>query len=737
MFQQPEVVQDAKAAQSHPLEIVGIKLDEESVVGKILLKKHWTQRRLFAFIDQPACQAFLVSLLFISLFMGDAWTLGNQPDSNNVAKDATLMAIFIAFCMECIILALTQKNYLSSIFFPLDMLGTISIILDISIISSSFMSTGVVSNGAVLRSTRAAKLGARYGRLMRILKLTRFLRYLPCFRKEEAPEPSVSHVRKVTTTLIARLSQHVAAVIMIAVIVVPFMSYSPNEASPMAWLESIKFSIKDNPTIDAASLDKLVVNKVSRFYRKTLAKVYSVEIYYPPLMSGGTTPLLWSFDTRGDGVIRADNLQLFTSTWKTPDFGSYGTLQGTYVKLVMDLTEAHQQESMLGILLVIMVILLLVGISSSLQFNVDQMVVGPLEKMTDKLMKFGSDMLKEWKATLPPDAPKPKAEGGADDEDEDLEDLMLEKMIEKVSRIIDLRSDRHNEIELTGVDDHTKKDLKKAYSRVTETTANQYTVEEVPDDGKEALRLDSLQSTFQTVDLALLHSWEFDVLDYTHEQLFDTFIYLYDVLNIFDHFRLPRPVFAAFLKELSGRYVNTNTYHNFHHGCDVAHTVYRLIMVPSLHLAFSHLEVFSILTAALAHDVGHPGLNNVYLIKAKHALALQYNDKSPLENMHCVQFYDIVTKAPTNIFTGLTEVQWRESRKIILRAILATDMAHHFECIKDTNMFAEINSEDIHRFCRGESPTIEALGEEKNRHFLLDLCLHCADISNPVSPCIR
>ena len=55
-------------------------------------------------------QLFLVSLLFISLFMADAWTLGNQPDSNNNALYGPLMGIFIIFCFECLSLAYSQKQ---------------------------------------------------------------------------------------------------------------------------------------------------------------------------------------------------------------------------------------------------------------------------------------------------------------------------------------------------------------------------------------------------------------------------------------------------------------------------------------------------------------------------------------------------------------------------------------------------------------------------------------------------
>ena len=38
--------------------------------------------------------------------------------------------------------------------------------------------------------------------------------------------------------------------------------------------------------------------------------------------------------------------------------------------------------------------------------------------------------------------------------------------------------------------------------------------------------------------------------------------------------------------------------------------------------------------AALIHDFEHLGVNNDYLIKSMHPLAVMYNDISPLENHH-------------------------------------------------------------------------------------------------------
>ena len=139
----------------------------------------------------------------------------------------------------------------------------------------------------------------------------------------------------------------------------------------------------------------------------------------------------------------------------------------------------------------------------------------------------------------------------------------------------------------------------------------------------------------------LLDSWDLDVLEYSDKDLSEIMIYMFNSLGLLVHFQVPMIIFRQFLNEISIKYIK-NTYHNYNHGCDVCHTVYRLTTLSHLNEVFNELEVFSLLVGALAHDVGHPGLNNVYLVKAKHPLAITYNDKSPLENMHCVVLYEVL-----------------------------------------------------------------------------------------------
>merc|ERR1719487_1480224 len=96
----------------------------------------------------------------------------------------------------------------------------------------------------------------------------------------------------------------------------------------------------------------------------------------------------------------------------------------------------------------------------------------------------------------------------------------------------------------------------------------------------------------------------------------------------------------------------------------------------------SELEQFALVVSAICHDVGHPGLNNPFLVETSHELALRYNDKSPLENMHCAKLFEIVQASQAAIFSDLGKSQYQETRKICIEAILHTDMVNHFAMVK-------------------------------------------------------
>lgn len=82
-----------------------------------------------------------------------------------------------------------------------------------------------------------------------------------------------------------------------------------------------------------------------------------------------------------------------------------------------------------------------------------------------------------------------------------------------------------------------------------------------------------------------------------------------------------------------------------------------------------------------AHDMDHPGTNNLFETKTRSKLAILYNDQSVLENHHAASFFFLLDneKHDCNIFKHMPDEERTSCRKQILENILCTDMTKHGE----------------------------------------------------------
>lgn len=186
-----------------------------------------------------------------------------------------------------------------------------------------------------------------------------------------------------------------------------------------------------------------------------------------------------------------------------------------------------------------------------------------------------------------------------------------------------------------------------------------------------------------------------------------------------------------FLAIICKRYNNKNPYHNVYHCVDVSHATFLMInMLKDSNANLSQLECFALMVAAVAHDVDHPGVNNSYLVSSQHTLALTYNDISVLENKHASTLYAIVSSdKEADIFENLDHESWIKVRKLIIEAIMHTDMTKHFPMMSKLEIMIQLQADtdqQIQKSCFGQS--------QEDRLLLLSMILHAADISNPVRP---
>ena len=197
--------------------------------------------------------------------------------------------------------------------------------------------------------------------------------------------------------------------------------------------------------------------------------------------------------------------------------------------------------------------------------------------------------------------------------------------------------------------------------------------------------------------------------------------YLFQAYSLDEKLDFDKVKYKAFFYEIQELYHKENHYHNAIHASDVAQGVFYFLEKGGGNLIcqLDLLETTSMLIAAAVHDVDHPGLNNYYLVNTKSPMAILYNDKSVLENNHVACAFNIMRDERFDILSSLNQESQKLARNIIIKAVLGTDNAVHFEHLNHYK--ARRNAEDFEP-------------HSKDKIDLLTLILHSADLSNPTRP---
>jgi hypothetical protein len=352
---------------------------------------------LFNFTESSQFQLISAGLVLVSLFLPDSKILANSPDSTNGAYNSVLTFIFAAFSCELVLACLCTDGYPNGFFFWMDVLGTLSMLLDLNWALKSYVSKSYTSSARVLRVARAAKLGARSTRLMRVVKYTKRF----CTKNIKPLQKSMGTVHSISNKLAAVLARQVAELVLVVVIVVPQCSYSTTDYSVQAWLDT--FSQNCALNVSTAAMES---------YVGLFTDFYSSRIFYP-LSLEITGYNSYTFSSPNEPV-RDENKWAYTSTCAS---------------VVIDSTKLAQWDALFSIVLFVIAILLLTVFASLLNVSVDWLVVVPLERMMNTLKNSAAIMLSSVKAL----------EGQKDENiskvvgemDSTLETELLEKMIEK------------------------------------------------------------------------------------------------------------------------------------------------------------------------------------------------------------------------------------------------------------------------------------------------------------------
>ena len=169
-------------------------------------------------------------------------------------------------------------------------------------------------------------------------------------------------------------------------------------------------------------------------------------------------------------------------------------------------------------------------------------------------------------------------------------------------------------------------------------------------------------------------------------------------------------------KKITEGYIRNNSYHTDLHAADITHTSYIYFKEGLINetIKLDKSSICAIFLSCICHDYKHPGVNNNYLIETNNLIALNYNDKSVLENMHISETFKLIfSDKNCNIFENFEKENYKKIRKQMISCVLNTDMSFHKSFLDFMN---------------------KLLNNQNNENYTqnyMDLIVHTADISNP------
>ncbi|KAL8939333.1 MAG: hypothetical protein Q9211_002787 [Gyalolechia sp. 1 TL-2023] len=246
--------------------------------------------------------------------------------------------------------------------------------------------------------------------------------------------------------------------------------------------------------------------------------------------------------------------------------------------------------------------------------------------------------------------------------------------------------------------------------------------------------------------ISAITSWNFSAHELSEDQLVHAaFLMLQHALNMaeLERWRLPAADLKCFLLASRAAYNSFVHYHNFRHVIDVMQAVfYFLLRIGTLPPYVQEVEpspepprpksaigsllqpfdALTLLVSAIGHDVGHPGVNNAFLVALNAPLAQLYNDRSVLESFHCAAYSQILRRYWKSAFEDTA------MRGLMISTILATDMGVHFKYMTDLGNLQEKLLHD------GGTDSWSPQVLDDYRTLTCGLLIKCADISNVARP---
>ncbi|CAD8146396.1 unnamed protein product [Paramecium octaurelia] len=265
-------------------------------------------------------------------------------------------------------------------------------------------------------------------------------------------------------------------------------------------------------------------------------------------------------------------------------------------------------------------------------------------------------------------------------------------------------------IQQTSKEDQFSQDAKKfILSHFTQREASFQYIDDISDDID-----DIAQKTLIDFNTNYLQpDYTLNNLDQSQRMMFlEGSINLFKIFKVIQTLKITNlETLGEFSVKIESLYQN-NFYHNSMHAIDVANST-AFFLQNGLSTLIDDFQATCLLISSLAHDIGHPGLNNGFMTANRCRLALLFNDQSVLENYHSFLLFQVLTQSKCNIIENLSSNEIKGFRKYCLNLILDTDLTRHFQLMNKFQNYLNVN----------ESPAID-------QQLIMSIGIKCADVGH-------
>jgi hypothetical protein len=517
-------------------------------------------------------------LLLVALFLPDLWVL--TGGNTNLVVDLILFLVMILFFIELVLLSAVDATYFLSFFFMMDIVGTVTMIFDITFMlgrdnsrAEQYSGDGDSKNNLMLlRATRAARVGARAGRLSRVLRV---LRFLPFLRSSHARQEQGGIAGAISGQLANLLATRVACLTILLVIVIPLfdvLTFPQSDYSLRTWAERLE-RIHNDQTRNAAGKQQAMTEALIN-----MRKFFSKYAYGPFRACAGVKESD-SFTCNPDYIYSGwDPIEVpparTASTWEVT---SQNDGQGMNdFMIAFNMHGPTQTEAVFAIITIIFIMVLMIFSGLVLSSVVTELAVRPLERMLQTVKDIAATVFKFA-----------KKEGEEEEEetydiDSSSEMKLLEKVVQKLAIIADLQS---------GHDMEATEDMQEEDIGILNMMQGKNIVEEkIKQDRRSVMPGAQKRKGFAPAvkyeDFGMTQevysSWSYNTLNMTKPQRINLAMFtisrFHDSGEGFVNSDQEVATLQRFISTVEKEYL-ANPYHNFAHAVDVLHSVNRMMKV--------------------------------------------------------------------------------------------------------------------------------------------------------------